>query len=212
MIQFHLSKKLAKDMKMHVQSKSKINPQAMQWYANVVTLARRKCVIAMELQSRYTMVFCGMTKKEFEHFPEIFQERLWREVLVLCTEEENEEFLNKLSNQILSIANEQRYQEGHDRSVTSHMNQVVQSLEIYVQYQGNDLPESSAAAYEFGVRENKIIRKRKSDKDYFRPAEVFRDFWLGLLDFTENGSGPGGPTNKDLESNNIIYVNFDKKE
>jgi len=180
MIQFHLTKKLAKDLKKHVQPKAEINYQAMQWYANVVTVARRKCIIAMELQSRYVMIFCGMTKEELEQFPKIFQERLWREVLALCGEEVNEDVLKKLSDQVLSLANEQNYQEGHDRSVSTHMNQVAQSLEIYVQYQGYDLPVSSAAAFEFGVRENQMIRKRKANKDYFRPIEVFREFWLHL--------------------------------
>jgi len=180
MIQFHLTKKLAKDMKEHVQLSTEVNHQAMQWYANIVTVARRKCIIAMELQSRYVMIFCGMTKEEFEQFPKTFQERLWREVLALCEEEVNENVLTRISDQVLCLANEQNYQEGHDRSVSTHINQVAQSLEIYVQYQGYDLPVSSAAAFEFGVRENQMIRKRKEDKDYFRPIEVFREFWLHL--------------------------------
>jgi len=41
MIQLHLFKKLAKDIKKHVQPNIEINSQAMQWYANIVTVARR---------------------------------------------------------------------------------------------------------------------------------------------------------------------------
>ncbi|HRH78950.1 MAG TPA: hypothetical protein PK129_16510, partial [Cellvibrionaceae bacterium] len=65
MIQFYLSKDAAADLKHLVEPPSPENYQAMQWYVHRVTIARRKCIIAMEKQSRYAITFCGLTKKEF---------------------------------------------------------------------------------------------------------------------------------------------------
>jgi len=41
-----------------------------------------------------------------------------------------------------------------------------------------------------GVRVNERIRRRKGDKGYFVPLQVFRDFWLGMLEFSPERSAP----------------------
>jgi len=185
MIQFHLSRTLVRDMAIHVRDDidymhyTTPASGAMDWYAHRVIIAGTHCVIAMEKESRYVMVFCGLTQMGYEHFPDTFQDRLWKEVLLVCNEASDEK-LASLSDLVLDESVEQFYQSGHDASVTAHINQVAQSLEAIVGYDGMPLPTNTDAAIEFGVHQNEMLRKCRGDKDYFTPVEVFRTFWLGL--------------------------------
>ncbi|MFA7553053.1 MAG: hypothetical protein WCY88_02295 [Spongiibacteraceae bacterium] len=219
MIQFFLSKILAEDMAMHVsgpQPDHAVNTKevvespvgadkpavtllpVMTWYAHRVIIARRKCIIIMEATSRYAMVFCGMKKADFEHFPDLFQDRLWREVFAVC-EGIPESDISQLSATVLNICEQQRYQIGHDRSVTAHIKQVAEHLELMVRYQGETLPVDRMAAFEFGVSVNELLRKRRGDKDYFRPVEAFQDLCGELIsgDFI-------AVTVKDIDINNKL--------
>lgn len=185
MLQFHLSKVLSTDMKMHRAPPQEISPAAMQWYGHRVTIMRRKCVLMMELQSRYCMIFTGMTKPNFEGFPDRFVDRLWREVVSICQlDDERSQMLAEL---VLVVAEEQHYQSGYDRSVQSHIRQVVEEIELDIHYQTGRLPASDEEMFGLGVKLNERIRKRKGDKDYFVPLEVFRDFWLGMQEFAPMG-------------------------
>ena len=186
MIQFYLSNALSSDLKMHLEEKSEPDFQALQWYAHRVTIDRRKCVITMERQSRYTIVFCGLTKPDFENFPQIFQERLWREVVSITQPEDDD--LHIISDLALDISVEHHYQAGTDRSVMAHINQVAELLEIIVTHYGEALPLTDSDAFAFGIRANETPRKRKNDKDYFYPIEVFRELWLGMFNIIKKSS------------------------
>lgn len=190
MLQFHLSKTLSEDMTMHLSAGQPMIGGALQWYAHRVTVLRRKCVIAMEWQSRYCMVFAGMTKAEFQNFPEIFTDRLWREVASICQLDDGQtEKLAALANM---VAEEQVYQSGSDRSVQAHINDVAWHLG-YEANQAGYLPEKPEEAFGFGIKMNEWLRKRKDDKDYFVPVEVFRDCWLGMLEHMDAQSAQDKP-------------------
>ena len=159
--------------------------RAMQWYAHRVTVQRRKCVIVMELQSRYSMVFCGLTKRDFENFPELFRERLPCEVASIC--QLNEEAQDKLTPMVIAQAEQQVFQTGSNRSVQAHINDVAWHLDRWA-YDMGRLPEDDSECFDFGVFANQLLRKRGGDKDYFEPMEQFRRFWstmTGLMKLTE---------------------------
>jgi len=183
MLQFHLSKVLTKDMAMHLQGSVPQNKTAeltgaLQWYAHRVTVNRRKCVLLMEPQSRYCMIFCGLTKPDFSDFGGVFRDRLWREVLSVC--DLDDEQSAHLRGLVHLLSEEFTFAPGHDRSVQAHINDVVWHLEDQA-YASNSLPLEPHEAFAFGSFVNGLYRKRKGEKDYFHPLEVFRDFWLGLL-------------------------------
>jgi Domain of unknown function (DUF6933) len=213
MICLNLSKDFAKDMREHIGEQKLLDEFEQLWYAHRITLNHRKCVITMEEYSRYAMVFCGLTKKDFQHFPELFQERLWREVLAVVIPE-NDELMASLSDRILSFAQHQHYQARHDRSVSSHIRQAFEELDILVNYQGWGLPTSLAASIEVDLRLNRTIRKKGKSKDYFTPLEVFRDNWL-IGDPIENPL-VGAPDKPPLppeqyEDSKVIPVDFTSK-
>ncbi len=205
MIQFNLSAALTKELSHLVtESEAMSHAPALIWYAHVVIIARRKCIIAMELQSRYAMVFCGLTQKDFAVFPSMFKDRFWREVCSICQaphplpEPETE----RLAALVKMMADKQCFQKGNNPSVSTHIKQVKEELEFLVKYQRQTLPTGDEAEFKFGLKTNEILRKRKGDKDYFYPIAVFRDFWLGLLNHTSDNS----PMRKD----NVVFVDFKK--
>ena len=177
MIQIHTSKALAADLKAHL-TEVPSGPGAMQWYAHRVYILRRKCVIAMEAQSRYAMVFTGLTKPDFERFPELFMDRLMREALSICQlDDEQSEHLAAL---VMLLGESIQISPGSDRSVQAHINDVARELD-WMSHDIGYLPEQASHEFNFGLRVNQMLRKRKGDKDYFYPLEELRGFWLGLL-------------------------------
>lgn len=215
MLQIHLSQSLAKDLEGHVQEAIEAEPTALQWFAHKVVVARRKCLVMMEYQSRYAMVFCGLTKKEFDHFPDLLQERIWREVNIISQLDESltEDDFAILSDLTLDLTSTQYYQRGSDRSVMSHISQVVEDLKSSVEDDGFELPTSSNEAIHFGLGVNDMLRKRKGDTDYFVPLEVYTGFWLGLVDVVKSKmAGASRPKSAVTHSeDNVIHVDFGKR-
>ena len=195
MLQCYLSKILTQDMKIHIKEPAATNPGALQWYGYRVTVMHRKCVLMMEYKSRYCMVFAGLTKPDFENFPRIFTERLWREVVSICELDDTQsENLTALAH---VVAEQQYYQPGSDRSVQAHLRQAADELEIMVNHYTGRLPERGEEEFGCGVKLNGMLRKRKEDKDYFVPLEMFRELWIGLLEYHQKNydSGQIGSSN-----------------
>ncbi len=215
MLQIHLSQALSKDLKAHVNKPVDIEPTALQWYGHKVVVDGEDCIILMELQSRYAMVFCGITQYHLDNFLDVVQERLWREVCAIVQLEEDlpEHDMALMSDMVLNLSREQFFQQGYNRSVTTHINQVVDQLKYTVEDERYALPADMGQAMEFGLIINDQLRKRKGDVDYFVPLEVFRDFWLGLLDVLLSQELEASEGDDDLvlegeHESKVIHVDF----
>lgn len=214
MLQIHLSNALIKVLKPHLNEAIQVDATALQWYGHYSTIGDCGCIVLMELQSRYAMVFCGQNPEDIEFFPDILQDRLWREVCVITQLESPlpEDEIAMLSDIALDLSSSQHFQKGSDPSVTAHIAQVFDQLRYMVEVEGYPLPEHGADAVSFGLQVNESYRKRKGDIDYFVPLEVFRDFWLGLIDVVKNKK-PGRATSIKFDSDeqskdNVIKVDF----
>ncbi len=185
MIQLYLSRDLAKDLASLPieQAPKEVSEGAIIWYAHRVTIMRRKCIIAMEYQSRYAMVFCGLTQPDFKNFSQLFSQRLLQEACVITQlgehlPEADVQLLCELANE---VSMEQNFACHNDRSVQSHINQIKDHLEDLVLRGGYPLPESPDDAMRFGLIANDMLRKTKNHKDYFVPLKVYTGFWLGMI-------------------------------
>lgn len=216
MIQFYLSKDAAADLKHLVEPPSPENYQAMQWYVHRVTIARRKCIIAMEKQSRYAITFCGLTKKEFADFPQLFS--YWFSLHGLASVVEQYGQDDVLEQRVLElaqvIADGQTYQQGFDRSVMAHINQVVDLLRFFVEVRRYPLPVEPREAAIFATEANEQMRKIAQSEDYFLPALEFRGFWMGLLNLKipAQASFNAAKNNEPNYTDNVIRVDFGKKQ
>lgn len=185
MIQIHASKALSADLK-PLLAEAPPSPGAMQWYAHRVQVLRRKCVIVMEEQSRYAMVFTGLTKPDFARFPEIFRDRLIREALSICQLDDAQ--TSQLEELALLVTESVQIMPGSDRSVQTHINEVARDLD-WMTHEIGYLPEDDGQEFSFGLRINETPRTRRGEKGYFFPLRRMRDFWLGLLQHTTDQRG-----------------------
>lgn len=211
MMQFQLSRTLAKDLLMHVQASMDLSPSALQWYGHSMVIDQRKCVIMMEAQSRYAMVFCGMEKRDFEDFPGLFQQRLLREVSIIAQLEAplTEADLALLSDLVLDISAEEIFHPGSNRSVTSHLNQVRHHLEILLE-DDFSLPATADEAFQFGLIANDAPRMRQGSKEYFYPLRIFHEFWLGLLNCAKNANDRESQASSSASTGKVIWGRFGK--
>jgi hypothetical protein len=178
MMQIHVSKALATDLKpLLVEAPADL--RQMQWYGHRVHVLRRKCVILMELQSRYAMVFAGLTKPDFLRFPELVRDRLWREMVSICELDGAES--QRLAALVDVVSQPVQIVAGSDRSVQAHMKEVAWHLEWMANDFGS-LPLEGGDAFAFGLRVNETPRSRKGQKEYFWPLQVMREFWFGMLE------------------------------
>src|SRR3972149_4411746 len=114
MVQIYMSKTLAADLAGHL-TEAPRNPGAMQWYAHRVHVLRHKCVIVMEAESRYAIVFTGLTKPDFQRFPDLFRDRLIREALSICQLHDDQSA--KLDALAMVVTESVQILPGSDRSV-----------------------------------------------------------------------------------------------
>ena len=199
MIQFNLNQDLANDLvNLPIVSCDEITkeppelgahsvPQhgvlgAMVWFAHEVTLNNQKCVIAMEWRSGYVMVFCGLTRLDFNNFEMLFTQRLWREACVITQLEAPlpEEDIAIITGLALELSQQQYFYVQANCSVQNQINQVNELLHQWVE-EGNALPVGDEAALHFGLAANEMLRSRKDNSRSDVPIEVYRKFWLGFV-------------------------------
>ena len=169
MIQFYLSKDAAADLKHLVEAPSPENYQAMRWYVHRVTIARRKCIIAMEKQSRYAITFCGLTKKRICRFPQLFS--YWFSLHGLASVVEQYGQDDVLEQRVLELcAGDCRWADlsaGVDRSVMAHINQGGGFIALF----GGNAPLSAAGGTArggyFATQANEQMRKKPNQRIIF---------------------------------------------
>lgn len=146
----------------------------MQWVCHAVKIKRKNCVIAMEVQTRYCIVFTGLKKSDAASFTQRFIKRLATELSLM---HDNPMAHFDLNMKVLAKhhAKAMICKRGH-RSVQSHINDVVWHLQYHLQNTG-ELPSTAKELVNFGVFVNKQIRSTKNSKDYFYPYERMQEQW-----------------------------------
>ena len=203
MIQFNLSLNAVKDLAAIVGPKHEPIPGAIQWYIHRVTINRKKVVIAMEERSRYAMIFAGMKKKDFDDFPSVFVQRLVNEVISICKLDDDS--TEKLIALVNLIAKNMYFHKNSNRSVSAHIRQASDELDWMIERVGR-LPKSEEEEFGAGTEVNSSLRKTAQYKDYFVPIEIFKDFWMDMLEHILEKETEGSLKNDSNkpQSNNVI--------
>ncbi|MCF1428943.1 MAG: hypothetical protein LPD71_13745 [Shewanella sp.] len=149
------------------------------WLVHAVSVQRKKVLIAMHVETRYSMVFVGLKKGDWAEFTNQLLERLFNnmqffgEEFELCDEESFEAMLNEF----IKLHPKPIFCQRGDRSVQSHINDVVWQFENRV-YQIGCLPDGQEEAASFDEWINSLIRSTKQKKDYFHPDEEMFIDWM----------------------------------
>lgn len=229
MIVFNLTHEAAAVLPVTLSSNLAYLP-TMNWYAHHVLINQSSCIIAMEERTRYAMVFCGMTDQALQEFPEVFAERLWREVFSICNQVDGVA-MQTLMERVKSLKHQVCFQRGFDKSVLSHILQVAVDLREQVEVRKRTLPVEPMAAFSYGiVRVNKVLRQRNATKEYFVPIDEFESLCMNLVKLPRRLAEPvigiepeetAFASEKTIElelrpiadtvSGNVIRVNFERR-
>ncbi len=129
------------------------------WYLHQVTIDRQRVWVAMEQQSRFAVVLWGFKKGDGGGLLHAFYERLINHLLDMVTGLEllNERRAEQLVPHLLAQLSPFHFVPGTDRSVQSHINDVVQACRLAVSQQGC-LPNNQEQAANFDLFLNQTPR------------------------------------------------------
>lgn len=189
MIVFNLSQEAADVLPVTLSSNLAYLP-TMNWYAHLVQVKQSPCIIAMEERTRYTMIFCGLTGEMLQQFPDLFAERLWREVFSICNQVDGNA-IKTLMERVQALRHQVCFQRGFDKSVHHNILQVAADLREQVEVRKRALPVEPIAAFSYGiVRANKVLRQRAATQEYFVPIDEFEDLCMNLVKLPRNRAEP----------------------
>ncbi|PMO52474.1 DUF6933 domain-containing protein [Vibrio splendidus] len=154
-------------------------PPISAWLVHAINIQRKKVLIAMHVETRYSMVFVGIQKGDWAEFTNQLLERLFNnmqffgEEFELCDEESFEEMFNEF----IKLHPKPIFCQRGDRSVQSHINDVAWQFEDRV-YQVGTLPDGHEESASFDEWVNGLIRSTKQKKDHFHPDEEMFIDWM----------------------------------
>lgn len=150
----------------------------MQWVLHVVTLLDKNCVVAMEVNTRYAIIFTDVNDVDSELFVKRFIVRLVTEMCIMF-DRSFEDIQSYVDDFVAEHPQALLCQRG-DRSVQNHINDVVWHLTHQVDKTGK-LPADINELINLGVFVNQLLRKTGLSKDYFYPYEMMRDQWTAVF-------------------------------
>ena len=182
MIQLHMTKKFQEDLTKAGCTLPETNDKTAgwHWYAHRITLMRKKCVIVMDEECRYALIFFGLKKLDFANFEQVLTSRIIAEASWLCDLPDSGE--NELLVEIIQQkCTEMFFDRKPNRSVQAHIRQVALELEYFVLFIDERLPGLTEEEIDLGLKINDRYRKRQQDKDYFVPTKCWRKSLLTLI-------------------------------
>lgn len=156
-----------------------------QWLVNLVYIYDGPCIVAMDIATRYVMVFTGIAEGDTTQFMNDFVQRLVTEMVVAAHSvgmiADYDDMLTKYLDRHRDVLMFSRT----DRSTQVHLTSAISSLEFDCERYGN-LPESLEECVAVDIAINDHLRKIKGKKDYIVPSEEMLCAWMhafgGLTD------------------------------
>lgn len=153
------------------------------WQVHVIRANWQHCLVAMETQTRYAITLVNQTEGNAEIFLRNFIDRLltnmlrYGKQLGVLAETDFEPMLQKFTGQHGGCI----FQQGTDRSVQNHINNVFWHLGKQTKQHG--LPKSPIEAAWFDQSINRLLRTTKHSDECFTPYEEMILAWLA--DFSD---------------------------
>ena len=176
---YYLSANAAKDLGVsNFTSASEEHAEFSQhWYAHRVLIERRKCFIAMESQTRYALIFCGVTKPVLNKFPLLFADRLWRHIVSLCEVADSD--FEHIKQMATNLCSDITLHKGLNKSIQAHITDVAHQLEWDLSRYG--FPDDPGQEFYLCLKANQTPRTRYGEKGFILPIEEFQRLWCEIL-------------------------------
>jgi len=156
------------------------NKHQWHWLVHAKKVKRKNILVVMDYQSRFSITLTGLKKGDELAFLNLFEHHLTVHVHEIMALADNiADNASAIENSLDQYAHHHQscafYQRG-DRSVQTHMNDVLWHFERSVDEIG-EVPHD-VDLIGFDVYVNRILRKRRAEKDYFYPQHEFLYAWL----------------------------------
>lgn len=162
----HCTRKLLKELKVTapVPAPNILPAKGMaNWYANILRIERRKCILFTNEKSMYSFLVPGVKAPDFKEFRTMF-------VVHLCLNLQAEGFGRDVIDRVRKEYQEIAYAKTKDRRVLGFMNDFAFHFEVHVQaVEGLD----NIRLMEINHRINRTPCNAGS-KNWFRPIEVMK--------------------------------------
>lgn len=158
-------------------SADEIPAHVQQWLVHLVRVRRKPCVLAMELNTRYAMLFTGLKKGDADAFINQLIERFANEMAFAAADAGPPRDVDTAMAKFMTNHSEFRFFSRAHRSAQAHLKEVAWLVEHHSAELGH-LPEGHEECSMFDDRANRMLRKTSSSKDYFVPAEEMLIDWL----------------------------------
>ena len=155
------TKKLLKELKQESTDEPKLDGLLGGWHANLLTIERRKCVIAINDSTLYTLFIPLLEKPDFQTFHFVFGQHLFKNIMY-------EGFNQNQIEAVLEENHEIKYAKTNSRSVLGTMNEQIYQLESSIQRYGG---LANTDIYQLNHDLNRIIY---SATKYVKPIEMLR--------------------------------------
>lgn len=218
MMQFHLSRAVAKPLARHltqyptsVQRQEGSSPYLADlfWKVDIAMIGAQACIVAQEQNSLYLMVFCGLTEQDFDQFPELFRERFWRELASICKQAEVYD-TRILARELATLCDTQHYWMDPNPIEEGKIPNLIEKLERRFLHDKEPLPSSGRDAFEFTFPINSRKPKSAAPNDP-SPAEQLGNLCLNLIDEARTRRSNQHTDNPVIsEQDNIVTVDFNK--
>ena len=129
MAQIQCTQKLLKELKVKPEEIQPELSSLANWYANLLLIDRRKCVLLTHQSTLYSVFIPGLKKPDFIHFPEVIGQNIFENLL---QEDIPQEQLELVLDEFQTIS----YTKTSNRSVLGSMNDLAFQLNCRVSADG----------------------------------------------------------------------------
>jgi hypothetical protein len=151
--------------------------QQWHWVVHVVKRNRKNVLVVMDYHSRFALTFTDLKKGQAKAFVDLFSIHIRTHAAQMMTKTAS--LPQMVEDSFANYCEQHRdcvFHQRSDRSVQSHINDVVWAFELWVEKAGYVL--NGVELIEFADNVNGTPRKRKTDKDYIFPYKAFLHYWL----------------------------------
>ena len=148
-----------------------------QWLVHFVRIQRKACAVAMDIDTRYAMVFSHLKKGDPEGFLNAFTTRLVNEMALATSELD---LLGDFESMLAGFLEQhQRFQfvRRMERSTQAHLKDAIWNFKYRCDEAGR-LPDTHEESAMIDARINETPRHIKTRKDYFMPSTEMACHWL----------------------------------
>ena len=158
-----------------------------QWLVHFVRIQRKPCVVVMDIETRYAMVFPVLKKGDPEGFLNAFATRLMNEMVRASSSVDMITDFEAMFARFIEVNQRFLFVRRAERSTQTHLKDAVWHFEDDC-HENARVPETHEDCAVIDARINQMPRRTKARKDYFVPEKEMLCAWLR----TYGGLTPAG--------------------